>query len=31
MYGEKYAGTERCTFVIGKHGLMESVLEKVAS
>ncbi|MFC7335569.1 peroxiredoxin [Haloferula chungangensis] len=30
MYGKKYMGTERSTFVIGKDGSIESVLEKVA-
>ena len=30
MYGKKYMGTERSTFVIGKDGLIEGVLEKVA-
>ena len=30
MYGRKYMGTERSTFVIGKDGLIKAVLEKVS-
>lgn len=30
MYGKKYMGTERSTFVVGKDGAIESVLAKVA-
>ncbi|WP_367874646.1 peroxiredoxin [Luteolibacter sp. Populi] len=29
MYGKKYMGTERSTFVIGRDGRIEAVLEKV--
>jgi peroxiredoxin Q/BCP len=29
LYGRKYMGTERSTFVIGADGLVEAVLEKV--
>jgi peroxiredoxin Q/BCP len=29
LYGRKYMGTERSTFVIGKDGLIKAVLEKV--
>ena len=29
MYGKKYMGTERSTFVVGKDGRVEAVLEKV--
>jgi peroxiredoxin Q/BCP len=30
MYGKKYMGTERSTFVIGKDGVIKAVLEKVS-
>jgi thioredoxin-dependent peroxiredoxin len=30
MYGKKYLGTERSTFVIGADGTIEAVLEKVS-
>jgi peroxiredoxin Q/BCP len=29
MYGKKYMGTERSTFVIGVDGKIEAILEKV--
>lgn len=29
LYGRKYMGTERSTFVIGKNGVIKAVLEKV--
>jgi peroxiredoxin Q/BCP len=30
MYGKKYMGTERSTFVVGKDGVIKAVLEKVS-
>ncbi|MEM9236572.1 MAG: redoxin domain-containing protein, partial [Verrucomicrobiota bacterium] len=30
MFGKKYMGTERSTFVIGADGQIEAVLEKVS-
>jgi peroxiredoxin Q/BCP len=30
MYGKKYMGTERSTFVIGRDGRIDQILRKVA-